>query len=110
MNHHQMARAPERAIGTAHRAWHEAAWRAGDLARTAQSRWRQMGKWEVTGALTCTAGLLCLPLFPAPDMSGAAHAFCTGEFALMAAGGAVTWAVARARRAWHGDGTPGRER
>jgi hypothetical protein len=109
VRHHGTARAPERASGP-ERAWHGARWRARDLARMAQFQWEQMSQWEVTGALMLAAGVLCVALFQIPPMPVSAHEFCTGEFGLLCAAGAVIWAVARARRGWHGDGTPGRER
>jgi hypothetical protein len=109
VRHHGTARAPERA-SVPERAWHGTGWRARDMARMIQFHWRRMSNWEVGGLIIVAAGAFCLALFLIPPMPESAHQFCTDWFSLLCAGGAVTWAVARVRRGWRGDGTPGRER
>lgn len=109
MRHHGTARAPERA-SVPERAWHGALWRATDAARTARFQWDQMSRWEAAGARWLAFGAFCLPLFLIIPMPAPSHEFCTEWFGLLCAAGAVTWAVARIRRGWHGDGTTRGER
>lgn len=75
----------------------------------ARFEWEQMGKWEAAGALILACELFFLALFLLAPMPASAHLFCTEWSALLCAGGAVAWAVARIRRVWHGRGAPGRE-
>ena len=89
------------------RAWHAARWRARDLARLAQFHWARLGRWETAGALWLLSGVLCLLLFLVIPMPAPQHGFCTVWSCLLCALGTVTWAVARIRRGWRGDGTRG---